>query len=122
MVGGRGNSLDRNYNYSTEKDINTNVGFVKLFQRHDRPWMNKRVGSMNLRLDQALMSSDMSHINVTDASSFMRENLMRYGLHLNSRGKKRLMQLVAERVVDDQVSSTSSIPLITCATASPFLA
>jgi hypothetical protein len=30
------------------------------------------------------------------------------------------MQLVAERGVDGQVSSTSSIPLITCATASPL--
>jgi hypothetical protein len=45
IVGGPGNSLDRNYNYSTDKDIdfiaertaNTNVGFVNLFQRHDKP-------------------------------------------------------------------------------------
>jgi hypothetical protein len=47
IVGGPGNSLDRNYNYSVQKDINfivertasTNVGFVNLFQRHDKPWM-----------------------------------------------------------------------------------
>jgi hypothetical protein len=39
-VGGPGNSLDRNYNYFIEKDINyiaertnnTSVGFVNLFQ------------------------------------------------------------------------------------------
>jgi hypothetical protein len=57
--GGPGNSLDRNYNYSIEKDINftaertanANVGFVNLFQRHDKPWMNRRVGSMSLWLD-----------------------------------------------------------------------
>jgi hypothetical protein len=45
IVGGPGNSLNRNYNYSIEKDINfiaertanTNTGFVNLFQRHDNP-------------------------------------------------------------------------------------
>jgi hypothetical protein len=64
--------------------------------------MSRRIGRMNLRLDQALMRHDMSHINVVDASSFMREDFMRHGLHLNSRGKKMLMQLVAEKVVDVQ--------------------
>jgi hypothetical protein len=62
----------------------------------------------------------MSHINVTDASSFAREDFTRHGLHLSSRGKKRLMQLVAERVVDDWVSGTSSIPAITHPGASPL--
>jgi hypothetical protein len=41
IVGGPGNSPDRNYNYSIEKDVNfiaestanTNVGFVNLVQR-----------------------------------------------------------------------------------------
>jgi hypothetical protein len=63
----------------------------------------------------------MAHINVIDASSVMREDFMRHGFHLNSQGKKRLKQLVAERVVDGRVSSTSSIPVITHATASSFL-
>jgi hypothetical protein len=110
-VGGPGNSLDGNYKYSIEKDINfnveridnTNVGFVNLFQRHDKLWMNRRVGSMNLWLDRALMRHDMSHINVTDSSSFVRGDLTRHGLHLSSRGKKRLKQLVAERVADGWV-------------------
>jgi hypothetical protein len=56
IVGGPENSLDRNYNYSREKDINftadrtanTNMGFVNLLQGHDKPWMNRRIGSMNL--------------------------------------------------------------------------
>jgi hypothetical protein len=125
-VSGPGNNLDGNYNYSIEKDINfiaertanTNVGFVNFFQRHDKPWLNRRVGSMNLEVDQALMRGDMPFINVTDASSFVRKDFTRHGLHLNSQGKKRLMQLLAERVVDGRVSSTSSIP----ATAFPSLA
>jgi hypothetical protein len=128
-LGGPGNSLDRNYNYSIQKDINfsteraanTNVGSVNLFHRHDKPWMNRRVGSMNLRLDQVLMRNDMSHINVTDASSFVRVDFMRHGLNLNLRGKKRLTQLVAERIVGGWVSSTNSIPVITHATVSHFL-
>jgi hypothetical protein len=41
-VGGPGNSLDRNYHYSIEKDINftaertcnTNVRFVSIFRKH----------------------------------------------------------------------------------------
>jgi hypothetical protein len=80
VVGGPGNSLDRNYNYSIEKDINyiaerttnTNVEFVNLFQRHDKTWMNGRVRSMNLRLDWALMRRDMSHIGIIDAASIAR--------------------------------------------------
>jgi hypothetical protein len=44
-VGGPGQSLDRNYHYQIEKDINfiagrksnTNVGFVNLFEGHDDP-------------------------------------------------------------------------------------
>jgi hypothetical protein len=91
-VGGPGNSLDRNYNYSLEKDINfiaertasTNVGFVNLSQMHDKPWTNRRCGSMNLRLGRALMRHDMSHINVIDAPTFVSEDFMRQGFHLNS--------------------------------------
>jgi hypothetical protein len=99
-VGGPGNSLDRNYKYSIEKDINfivertanTNMGFVSLFHRHEKPWMNKRIGSINLQLCRALMGCDMSHISVIDASSFVREDFMRHSLHLNSGGKKRHKQ------------------------------
>jgi hypothetical protein len=61
-VGGLGNSLERNYHYSIENDLNfiaertsnTSVGSINLFERHDKPWMNGRVSSMNLRLDSAL--------------------------------------------------------------------
>jgi hypothetical protein len=45
IVGGPGNSLDRNHYYSVEKDVNfiaertanTNVGLVNLFRRHNKP-------------------------------------------------------------------------------------
>jgi hypothetical protein len=115
--------IDRNHHYSIEADLNyiaertsnTNVGFVNLFQRHDTPWMN-------LRLDRALMRHDMSHIGVTDASSIAREEYTTHGVHPHSRGKKRLMHLIAERVVDGHAPSVSSIPVITHARASPFLA
>ncbi|PNF16230.1 hypothetical protein B7P43_G15297, partial [Cryptotermes secundus] len=128
IVGGPGNSLDRNYHYSIENDhsyiaertSNTNVGFVSLFKRHDKPWMNGRVRNMNPRLDGALMGHDMSHIGVIDTSSILREDYTMHGLHLSSRGKKRLTQLIAERVVGGRVSGISSIPVITNARASPF--
>jgi hypothetical protein len=129
-MGGPGKSLEKYYNYLIEKDINfivertanTNTGFFNLFQRHDKPWMNRRVGSMNLWLDWALMRCDFSHINAIDPSYFVKEDFMRHDPHLNPPGKKRLMQLVAERVVDGRVSSTSSIPVITHARATLSLA
>jgi hypothetical protein len=44
-VGGPGNSLERNYHYSTENDLNfiaertsnNGVEFINLFERHDKP-------------------------------------------------------------------------------------
>jgi hypothetical protein len=65
---------------------------------------------------------DISHIDVIDAASIPRKDFMTHGLHLNSQGKKRLMHLTAERVTGGHVSSISSIPIITHATASSFLA
>jgi hypothetical protein len=38
-------------NFIAERTANTNMGFVNLVQRHDKPWMNRKVGSMNLWLD-----------------------------------------------------------------------
>jgi hypothetical protein len=129
-VRGPGNSLDRNYHYQIEKDINfiaertsnTNVRFVNLFERHDEPWMNGKVRSVNLCLDQALMWHGTSHIGVTDTTFIVWEEYTTHGLHLNSRGKKKLTLLTAKRINDDHLSSTSSIPVITHARASPFLA
>jgi hypothetical protein len=77
---------------------------------------------MNLRLERAVVRRDTSHKNVTDVSFFVREDFTRHDLRLNSPGKKRLMQLVAERVVHGRASIVSSIPVITRARASHLLA
>jgi hypothetical protein len=90
-----GNSLDINQYLSIDKDLNfiaertshTNVGSVNLLSRFDKPWLNRRARSVNLRLDRALMVYDMSHINVTDTDTIVREEYTTHGLHLNSRGK-----------------------------------
>jgi hypothetical protein len=98
-VGGPGNSLDRNYHYSTENYLNfiaertsnTSMGFVNLFESNDKIWMGGRVRSMNLWLYRALMRHDMSHIGLTDTSSIAREDYIHtHGLHLKSRGNKTL--------------------------------
>jgi hypothetical protein len=76
IVGGPGNSLHRNCHYTIENDLNyiaertsnSRLGFVNPFKRHDKPWMNGRVRSMNLQVDQTLMSHDMSQIGVFDTS------------------------------------------------------
>jgi hypothetical protein len=68
------------------------------------------------------MRHDMSHIGITDAASIARKEFTMHGLHLNSRGKKKLLHFIAERVTGGHVSSISSILVITHARASPFLA
>jgi hypothetical protein len=81
ILGGPGNSLDRNCHCQIEKDINfiaektsdTNVRFINLFERHNEPWMNEKVRSVNLRLDQALMGRGTSDIGVIDTASIVRE-------------------------------------------------
>ena len=91
LVGGPGNGLDRNYKYSVEKDVNyiaqrsrhTNVKLVNLFMRHDKPWLNRRVKSINLGLDRALLGYDRSHIGVVDTSLLLRQDFTTHGLHLN---------------------------------------
>jgi hypothetical protein len=84
--------------------------------------MNRRVRSMNLQLDRALLRRNMSPTDVTDTSSIAREDYTMQGLHLHSQGKKMFTQLTAERVAGGHVSGISSIPVITHAKALPFLA
>jgi hypothetical protein len=62
IVGGPGNSLDRDLNYKIENDmddiaknsIHTNVGFVGRLDRRERLHMSKWVRSANMRLQRAL--------------------------------------------------------------------
>jgi hypothetical protein len=56
IVGGAGNSLYINNDYSIDKDLNfiaertsyTNVGSVNLLRRYDKPWMLGKVRTVNL--------------------------------------------------------------------------
>jgi len=48
------------------------------------------------------------------------QNFTAHGLHLNSRGKKKITFLTAKSLGDKNVSDASSIPAITSAGASPF--
>ena len=129
IVGGPGNSLDRNFKYLIKKDLNiiarrtnhTNVGFVNLLRRRDRLWMNRTVKSVNLRLDRTLLGQRMSHVGVMDTTTLKRDEFTTHGLHLNWRGKRRLMLLIADGLDGGHTSSVSSIPVITHARACPFL-
>jgi hypothetical protein len=68
------------------------------------------------------MEHDMAHIGVTETSTITREEeYTTHGLHLKSRGKKRLTQLTAVRVVGGNASRMSSIPVIILTRASLFL-
>jgi hypothetical protein len=119
IVGGPGNRLDRDQSYGTKDDtgniarnsINTNIGFVSLPERHDRPHMNKWVRSANARLEHALWSPDRSHIGLIDVSSSNRYDHTRHGLHLNSEGKEKLVQLITNEITCKL--DTGNMPVIT---------
>lgn len=84
IEGGPGNNLDRNCHYSIKKDLNffarrtdhINIRFVNLLRRYDKPWMNRKVRSVNLRLDQALLGHGMSHVGVVNTMTIRREEPM----------------------------------------------
>ncbi|PNF14757.1 hypothetical protein B7P43_G16355 [Cryptotermes secundus] len=106
IVGGPGNSLERNLNYQIEKDLSdiaqktshTNVRFVGLFWRHDKPWINRCVREINLRLERSLVEVGAAHIDAIDVSSILRSEHTVHGLHLNPRGKDKLTRLIAESI------------------------
>lgn len=128
IVGGPGNSLDRDASYSVEKDLeniskdsrHTNVEVVELFDRHDKPWLHSRVRSMNARLGRALIRPDASHIGVIEVGNIKRDDYTYHGLHLNSRGKKKLSHLIANRIKGRIPVITNIIPAVHHR-ASPFL-
>jgi hypothetical protein len=65
---------------------------------------------------------DMSHINVIDTGTIMREEYTTHGMHLNSGSKTRLTHFIVGSICGGCVPSrNSSIPVITCARACPFL-
>jgi hypothetical protein len=115
-VGGPENSLERNYHYSIEKDLNfiarrtdhTNIRFVNLLKRHSEPWMNRKVRSVNLQLNQALLGHGISHLSVIGTTTIGRKEYMTHGLHLNSRGKRKLMHLIAVKLDGGHVLGVSS--------------
>jgi hypothetical protein len=98
IVGGPGNSLDRNLNYQIQKDISdiaqktssTNVKFDGLLWRHDKPWINRWVRGVDLQLEHSLVEVDRTHTDVVDVSSITRRKHTVHGLHLNPRGKDKL--------------------------------
>ena len=83
--------------------------------------MNRKVRSANLRLDRALLGRGTSHIGVVDTMTIGRDEYMAHGLHLNSRGKRKLTHLIADRLDGGHQSGVSSILVITHVRASPFL-
>jgi hypothetical protein len=68
---------------------------------------------VNLQLDRTLMRCDMSHVNIIDTGTVVREQYTTHGLHLNSRGKMRLTHFTAESICGGHVPSrNSSIPIL----------
>lgn len=129
IVGGAGNSLDRDGEYDIGGDLEriatqtggTNVHFVQLFQRHDRPRLNTAVRRINTRLEEALMTEGMGHIAVVPVETIQRSDFTRHGLHLNRYGKGRLAKLIGDSVVGGGGVTHGKIPVVVGVRAAPFL-
>jgi hypothetical protein len=65
-----------------------------------------------------LWSADRSHFGSTDVSSLNRNHHTRHGLHLNSRGKEKLVQLIVNEIRCKP--DTGQIPVITGVRARPL--
>jgi hypothetical protein len=51
-----------------------------------------------MRLEHALWDMDKTHIGLIDVSSLNRYDHTRHGLHLNLRGKGKIVQLIANEI------------------------
>jgi hypothetical protein len=81
--------------------------------------MNNWVRSVNMRLERALWDMDKTHIALIDVSSLNIYDHTRHGLHRNSRGKGKLVQLIANEIRCKP--DTGKIPVITGVNSRPFL-
>lgn len=128
IVGGPGNSIDRNCEYSIECDLvkissatkHTSVGFVSVLSRHDRPHLNSSVRRVNLELERLLMSDMGSHIGLIPVDDICRWDYTRHGLHLNRKGKGKLSGLIASNLRGGTVTN-GKIPVVTGVRGMPFL-
>jgi len=71
---------------------------MKFLRKYDRPWMNRKLRTVNLRLDRALLGPGLPHVGFVGTTTIGREEYTAHGLHLNSRGKRRLTLLIADRL------------------------
>lgn len=128
IVGGPGNSIDRDSEYSIESDLvkiasttkHTSVGFVSVLRRHDQPHLNSSVGRVNLELEWLLRSDIGSHIGLIPVDAIGRWDYTRHGLHLNRKGKGKLSGLIAGNLRGG-TDTSGKIPVVTGVSGMPFL-
>jgi len=58
-------SIGEDINVIAERSNNSKVRSVNLFWRHGKPWINRKVRTVNLRLDLVQLGYSKSHIQVT---------------------------------------------------------
>lgn len=128
IVGGAGNSIDRDPDYSIESDLvkivsatrHTDVRLVSVLERHDRPHLNSSVGRVNLELEWLLGSGMGPHIGVVPVKSISRWDYTRHGLHLNRKGKGELSRLIANDLRGDTITF-GKIPVVISDRTAGFL-
>lgn len=128
IVGGAGNSIDRDKGYSIKSDLvkiasatgRTNVEFVPVLRRYDRPQLNSSVSRVNMELDRLLLSGAGSNIGLVSVDAIDRWGFTRHGLHLNRNGKGKLAGLIADSLRGG-TDTHGRIPVVTGVRATPFL-
>ncbi len=116
IVGGAGNSIDRDQGYSIESDLvkivsatsHTNVELVPVFERYDRPQLSSSVKRVNLELDRLLRSGVGSGMSLIPVDAIGRWGFTSHGLHLNRIGKDILARLIANSLRGDTAPLGSS--------------
>jgi hypothetical protein len=81
--------------------------------------MSRWVRGVNMVLEHALWTADRSHIGLIDVSSINTYDHTRHGLDLNSRGKEKLVHLIADSIRCGP--ETGRIPVISGVIYRPFL-
>ena len=101
----------RGQQHYCRRSNNRNAWCLKLFWRHDKPWINWKLKSVNLKRDRAQLECGKSNICVVQTTSFQRDDFTTHGLRLNFRGKKKITRLIAKGI-DDKMCQAVAVFLL----------
>lgn len=99
-------SLEQSLKAMLDSHKHTNVIVIGLPRRHDQPHLNHLVHKTN-KVYQKLVD-ESSHATFISINSISRSCFTRHGLHLNSLGKNKVVNLIVNEVVPRDVKISSN--------------